>query len=81
MPDSSAVEQVTVNHLVAGSNPARAAIFQINFNKQIFENFPAPEVRQENSQKFRLKKNLFSLSQTQVLSIFEVAIYLFPLSS
>ena len=27
MPDSSAVEQVTVNHLVAGSNPARAANF------------------------------------------------------
>ena len=24
---SSVVEQVTVNHLVAGSNPARAAIF------------------------------------------------------
>lgn len=27
LPDSSVVEQVTVNHLVAGSNPARAAIF------------------------------------------------------
>ena len=26
LPGSSVVEQVTVNHLVAGSNPARAAI-------------------------------------------------------
>lgn len=32
MPDSSAVEQVTVNHLVAGSNPARAAIHLAFFN-------------------------------------------------
>jgi hypothetical protein len=28
MPGSSVAEQVTVNHLVVGSTPTRAAIFQ-----------------------------------------------------
>ena len=51
MPGSSVAEQVTVNHLVAGSIPARAAIFQSRFIVICYGIFYASFLDQNKSQK------------------------------